>query len=243
MEPSVARQWVDYHSFYIRGRAAFSSLSTKFVFRSEEIFGLRWQSRPQFGSNLSSWVLLIPRLKRFCVSLWTRKVPMWREKKPFSPDVYRRKTLYTSFFMELLSDFIIHCGWNRRNEMSSRLQTPPTSWHECRINPDMPKLLTWPLISVAFSCKFMLLHLLYIQVTGSDIIIFSLVAALNIHFFIFILYTCNEIQLPTPALMLVIQKTHHTIWLWQTHNLITNTHLSILTIMCISAWRCLLKTL
>lgn len=27
MESSVARQWVDYHSFYIRGRAVFSLLS------------------------------------------------------------------------------------------------------------------------------------------------------------------------------------------------------------------------
>lgn len=187
MEPSVARQWVDYHSFYIRGRAALSSLSTKFVFRSEEIFGLTWQSRPQFGSDLSSWVLLILRPKRFCVTVNTKGSHVV-EKKPFSPDVYHRKTLYTSFFMELLSDFIIHCGWKRRNEMSSRLQTPPTSWHEFRINPDMPKLLTWPLISVAFSCKFMLLHLLYIQVAGSDIIVFSLVAALNMHFIFMYIY-------------------------------------------------------
>lgn len=46
------------------------------------------------------------------------------------------------------------------NEMSSGLLKPPSSRHKCRINPDMPKVLTWPLISVASWCKFVLLHLL-----------------------------------------------------------------------------------
>lgn len=44
--------------------------------------------------------------------------------------------------------------------MSSGLLKPPSSRHKCRINPDMPKVLTWPLISVASWCKFVLLHLL-----------------------------------------------------------------------------------
>lgn len=40
MESSVARQWVDYHSFYIRGRALFSFLSAILsVFSLLRIFG------------------------------------------------------------------------------------------------------------------------------------------------------------------------------------------------------------
>lgn len=57
MESSVARQWVDYHSFYIRGRAVFSLLSAILsVFFPLRIFGLTWQSSPQFTSNFSNWV-------------------------------------------------------------------------------------------------------------------------------------------------------------------------------------------
>lgn len=162
MEPSVARQWVDYQSFfyflYKRQSGVFFAVDHIFLqnwhgFTTDRLYGITWQRYPRLKCNSStlmySWRTEYSNAP-YLHEMWTSwKVSLVNinvgEKQYFSSLCMLYKNVYVAGASLIrFHHVLVMKGCNEKS--FHRLKTR-FSWHKYRINPDMPKDLTQPLIS------------------------------------------------------------------------------------------------
>lgn len=141
--------------FYIRGRVVFSFLSNKFVFRRRHNRTNLWNqttSSPQFKCNLSIWY--VDALE---IDFWHTEysnAPCCHTSEDHFPGKHQRSVQYVHhpeprLWWSSLFNKVSLCAdalWVKSDVRLSVETSFFSSWHEHRINPDMPKEFTQPLI-------------------------------------------------------------------------------------------------